>query len=117
MTHSYSILDFKPYVLLVSIIIASKSFRENLSFSGYNITSCCIISHKVHLNLIGFAGTPTQTVYGGILLVTTAPAPIVHPLPIVTPAKIVTLRPIHTSYSITTSLSNPLGFSLSFILL
>ena len=42
----------------------------------------------------GSAGTPTATELSGILLVTTAPAPIMTLLPIVTPGRIMTLFPI-----------------------
>jgi len=41
--------------------------------------------------LIGFAGTPTTVVYGGISSMTTAPAPTIAHSPILTPG--ITLAP------------------------
>ncbi|KAH8706178.1 hypothetical protein BGZ61DRAFT_350933, partial [Ilyonectria robusta] len=46
---------------------------------------------------ITFAGTPTATENSGTSLVTTLPAPIVHPLPIVTPGITVVFPPIQQS--------------------
>lgn len=66
---------------------------------------------------MNLAGTPPQMQYGGIDLVTTAPAATVVPLPIVTPDRRVTFIPIQTSSSTTTSLSSPLGFVASVIFL
>src|SRR5690606_30858130 len=43
------------------------------------------------------AGTPTATLNGGRLLVTTLPAPTTHPSPMTTPSTILTPAPIHTS--------------------
>lgn len=52
--------------------------------------------------LTTLAGDPTATENGGISLVTTAPAPIVHPFPMVTPARRTTFPPIQQSFPIVT---------------
>lgn len=52
------------------------------------------------LMLITRAGTPTQTLKAGRLLVTTEPAPTTVPLPIRTPSRTRTPAPSHTSSSI-----------------
>lgn len=48
-------------------------------------------------------GFPTAIAYGGISLLTTAPAPITAPSPIVFPERIVTPFPIQTSLPIMVS--------------
>lgn len=50
------------------------------------------------------AGTPHATLNGGMLFVTTDPAPIVVPLPIVTPGNMVAPAPIQQSSPIETGL-------------
>lgn len=47
--------------------------------------------------LTTFAGAPKATEYGGMFLVTMAPAPIVEPWPIVTPGRMMTFPPIQQS--------------------
>ena len=56
--------------------------------------------------LMGFAGTPAARQFGGILLVTTAPALITLFSPIVTPRRMQTLVPIRAPFLITTG-ENP----------
>ena len=51
------------------------------------------VSHKFFITLHGF---PTATVFDGISLTTTEPAPMVTLSPMVTPGRMVTLPPIHT---------------------
>ena len=58
-------------------------------------------------------GLPTATHLGGILRVTTAPAPIVVPSPISTPGKIVTLPPIQTLLLILIGLTKAFPEALS----
>jgi len=49
-----------------------------------------------------FAGFPAARHFGGISLVTIAPAAITAPSPIVTPFNMIALAPIHTLSSIMT---------------
>lgn len=62
---------------------------------------------------MNFAGIPPTTLYGGVLLLTTAPTATIEPLPIVVPDNSVTIAPIHTSDSMMTSLSYPSGLYVS----
>ncbi|KAI1331243.1 hypothetical protein F5Y16DRAFT_297053 [Xylariaceae sp. FL0255] len=56
------------------------------------------------------AGLPTATMSGGIDLVTTLPAPIVHPRPMITPGRTMTFAPSQQSSPMTTGfpVSGPL---------
>jgi hypothetical protein len=65
-----------------------------------------LISSSENLYFIIFAGFPSTIAYGGISLVTTAPAAITAPSPITTPDKIIALVPIQTSFPIITPLSS-----------
>lgn len=56
--------------------------------------------------LMTLAGDPTATENAGMLLVTTEPAPIVHPFPIVTPGRMLTLPPIQQSSPMNTGSAN-----------
>ncbi|KAI0862336.1 hypothetical protein F4860DRAFT_124879 [Xylaria cubensis] len=51
------------------------------------------------------AGDPIATEKSGMFLVTTLPAPMVHPFPMVTPGMIVTLPPIQQSSPMMTGLA------------
>jgi hypothetical protein len=55
--------------------------------------------------LTTLAGEPIATENGGMSLVTTLPAPIVHPFPIVIPGIITVFPPIQQSFPIVTSLA------------
>ncbi|KAH6908356.1 hypothetical protein BKA70DRAFT_1103479, partial [Coprinopsis sp. MPI-PUGE-AT-0042] len=51
-------------------------------------------------------GLPTAMLYGGISLLTTLPAPMVHPFPMVTPGRIIAPAPIQQSSPMTIGFAN-----------
>ena len=72
------------------------------SIGRFHHSDACSLEIVFSSNLyrIILIGLPTAIAYGGIFLLTTAPAPITAPFPIVFPERIVTPFPIQTSFPI-----------------
>ena len=66
----------------------------------------CFLLCYFYRFLMTLQGLPTATVFDGISLTTTEPAPMVTLLPMVTPGRMVTLPPIHTLWPMVTGFAH-----------